>query len=166
MLAAEHELTAGLLGLSSTFPVLERHEARHRLWQHLDAVHLAELREEVPDLIFSGTLINIFYDQAQFLHGLFELVSLLLQFFLSLLLRLELGNIQRRGVAGSGFLEGRQSLKGVLPLLEAHKPEALALVGIVAHDRYACDLAKLGKKCPQIVLAELSGIFCREVLHV
>lgn len=129
-------------------------------------MNLAKLGEEFPDLILSCTLINILYDQAQFLHGLLELVGLLLQFLLALFLGLELSNIQRRGIIGPCLLEGSQSLEGVLPFFEAYKPEAFALVAIVTHDRHACDLAKLGKQCPQVVLAELSSILRGEVLHV
>jgi len=56
---------------------------------------LPELTEELPQLIFSCVAVDVLDNQTLFLHGLFELVSLFLQFLGTLLLTLELSHVQR-----------------------------------------------------------------------
>ena len=97
---------------------------------------------------------------------MFELVSLLLILLFPLFLVLKLSDIERQAVLVSCLLEARNSLLGVLPILEADEAETLALARVVMHDRYTCDLAILFKKSSQVVFCKLSCVFSWKVLDV
>lgn len=126
--AHELELGAAILSIAGTFTVFEGDKCTGCFWDELDIVHLAKLPEEFSDLFIGGLLLNTFDDQGKLLHGLLELVSLLLQIFLPLLLGLELCDIERRIVLGPCVFVSRNCLVGILPLFEADEPEALALL--------------------------------------
>ena len=126
--AHELELAAAILGIAGAFTVFEGDKCTRCFRNKLDVVHLAKLPEEFSDLFIGGSLLNTFDDQGKLLHGLLELVSLFLQIFLPLLLRLELCDIERRIVMGPCFFASSHCLVGILPLLEADEAEAFTLI--------------------------------------
>jgi hypothetical protein len=129
-------------------------------------MHLTKLREKISYLVFSRLWGYIFHEKTEFLHRFFELVSLLLILLGPLFFVLKLSDIERRVILVSCLLEARNSLLGVLPILEADKAKTLALARIIMHDRYTCDLTKLFKKSSQVVFCKLSCVFSWKVLDV
>ena len=129
-------------------------------------MYLSELREEFSDMIFLRLRGHIFDEQAEFLHRLFELVSLFLLLFLALVLALKFRDIKRGAVVHFCLLERRESLLSILLFLKADEAEPLALVRVVTHDRYTCDLTELFEQGSQVIFCKLSSLFSWKIFDV
>lgn len=129
-------------------------------------MNLAELSKELPKHLISCFWRYILDDQIHLLHALLELISLLLELFLSGFLVLELGDIDAAGVLCASLLEVCQGLLSVLPLVEADKPKAFGGTLVVSLDNHAGDPSVLCEERLQVCLREVTVSLGGEVLDV
>lgn len=120
--------------------------------------------EERFELLFGRMRIHIFDYEIEHLHRFFELVSAFLQFQRSLLFSLGLSYV-KTGLDVAIFLFGRvtvstvliKSFLSILPVFEADKPKALALLVFILHDHGAHDLSEINENGFEILACEISS---------
>ena len=89
----EENLRGCLLGRSGRLTISEAHESHASICEDLGVVHVAELGEEVRQLLLGRRRVHILDDQVHVHHGLLPLVGLLGDLLLALVFRLELADV-------------------------------------------------------------------------
>ena len=121
--ALEEDLGRGLLGCPSRLAVSEADKGHGGILVHLDVVDVAELREEVCQLLLCRGGVNVLHYQVHVHHRLLPLIGLFGHLLLPLLLALEFANVQAALQLIRQLLEVVEGAFRVLPIAEADEAE-------------------------------------------